>query len=211
MKTAILDLIKLLLVELQQERDYPYYLTNFLTEQYQLEKCWNQFTCRQKSKREYFWKAAFPIEHFKIATIGVVLFTFPSLCATMGHSRLPGKLLLALCWWWDLGLCSVRQAGCIHRLLPQQLCSCGVQLLLFQIILSCRLPKSPITTVLSLTCSQYGYYSQNKWYLRNHVADNNWEDGVAWSIFCNCALQRNEILFCAITQSKLIQLCEFSK
>lgn len=117
MKTAILDLIKLLLVELQQERDYPYYLTNFLIEQYQLEKCWNQFTCRQKSKREYFWKAAFLIEHFKIATIGVVLFTFPFFMCNSGAFQAPRKIIIStllLVRSWIM-LC---KAGRVHSQAP---------------------------------------------------------------------------------------------
>lgn len=148
-------------MELQQERDYPYYRTNFLIEQHWLEKCWNQFTCREKSKTEYFWKAAFQTEHVKIATIGVILFTFPFFMYNNGVVQAPRKIFISTLW--DRGLCSVGQAGCIHGLLPQ-LCSGAVQLALFQTFPPCHLPEPPLTTVLSLTWSQHGYYSQNAWY-----------------------------------------------
>lgn len=152
----------------------------------------------QKSKREHFWKAAFQIEHLKIATVGVILFTFPSFMFNNGVFQAPRKIivrtLLMLRSWINLS-----RAGRVHAQTPVlELCCGAVQPVLFQTIPSCHLPESPLTTVLSLTWSQQGYYFQNKWYIHNHVTDNNWEDGVSWSIFCNCAPQGSEILFCAI-------------
>lgn len=165
-------------MELQQERDYPYYLTNFMIEQHWLEKCWNS-SHGGKNPKECFWKAAFQIEHLKIATIGVILFTFPFFMYNNGVFQAPRKIIMSTLLTLR-SLIMLCRAGRVHSQVTAttalQWC---VQFVLFQTIPSCPLPESPLTTVLSLTWFQHGYYLQNGWYLFNHATDNNWEFGIA--------------------------------
>lgn len=159
-------------MELQQERDYPYYLTNFLVEQHWLEKCWNS-SHAGKNPKEYFWKAAVQIEDLKIATIGVILFTFLFFMYNNGVFQAPRKIIistLVMLRSWIM-LC---RAGSVHS---QATATTALQwccaTCFISTIPSCPLPESPLTTMLSLTWSQHGYFSQNGWYLLNHATDNN--------------------------------------